>query len=46
MTDSEARERLDVAHEPFVYFVSAAGRGNVLYLRNAGHYGLIEAALP
>ncbi len=46
MTDSDARERLDVAHEPFVFFVAPSGRGHVLYLRNDGHYGLIEAAVP
>jgi ribosome-associated translation inhibitor RaiA len=43
MTESEACERLDVAHERFVYFVSPTGRGHVVYLRNDGHYGLIEA---
>jgi ribosome-associated translation inhibitor RaiA len=45
MTEAEARERLDIAHEPFVYFESAAGHGQVLYLRNDGHYGIIEAAV-
>ena len=43
MSESDARERLDVGHERFVFFVSASGRGAVLYLRNDGHYGLIEA---
>jgi hypothetical protein len=43
MSESDARERLDVGHEPFVFFVSPGGRGAVLYLRNDGHYGLIEA---
>jgi len=43
LTESEARERLDVAHEPFVFFLSSAGRGNVMYVRRDGHYGLIEA---
>jgi ribosome-associated translation inhibitor RaiA len=42
MTEDEARERLDVAHEPFVYFVAPSGNGQVLYLRNDGHYGLIS----
>ena len=38
----EAEERLDVGHEPFVFFVDAAsGRGHVLYRRYDGHYGLI-----
>ena len=41
----EARTRLDLAGEPFVFFVdSDTGRGQVLYLRYDGHYGLIEAA--
>ena len=43
LSESEARERLDVGHEPFVFFVSDRGRGNVMYVRNDGHYGLIEA---
>jgi ribosome-associated translation inhibitor RaiA len=38
----DARERLDVGHEPFVFFVDAgSGRGHVLYRRYDGHYGLI-----
>lgn len=38
----EAEERLDVSHEPFVFFVDAeSGRGNVVYRRFDGHYGLI-----
>ena len=38
----EAEERLDVGHEPFVFFVDAeSGRGNVVYRRFDGHYGLI-----
>lgn len=38
----DARERLDVGHEPFVFFVdTTSGRGHVLYRRYDGHYGLI-----
>lgn len=38
-----ARERLDVSGEPFLFFVNAGtGRGNVVYRRYDGHYGLIE----
>jgi ribosomal subunit interface protein len=38
----EAEERLDVSHEPFVFFVDAdSARGNVVYRRFDGHYGLI-----
>ena len=43
LTELDARERLDVGHEPFVFFLSASGRGNVMYVRRDGHYGLIEA---
>ena len=43
LTELDARERLDAGHEPFVFFLSASGRGNVMYLRRDGHYGLIEA---
>lgn len=39
---AEAEERLDVGHEPFVFFVDAdSRRGNVVYRRFDGHYGLI-----
>lgn len=42
MTVSEAEERLDISREPFVFFVNAeTGRGNVIYRRYDGHYGLI-----
>jgi len=38
----EAIERLDAGGEPFVFFADAAsGRGNVVYRRYDGHYGLI-----
>ncbi|MGW4806712.1 ribosome hibernation promotion factor [Kitasatospora sp. NPDC004272] len=40
-----ARERLDLTGLPFVFFTDAAtGRGNVLYHRYDGHYGLITPA--
>ena len=45
LTDAEAEERLDLAGEPFVFYLDrASGRGRVLYLRYDGHYGLVEAA--
>jgi hypothetical protein len=38
-----AAERLNLTGEPFVFFVDAqTRRGNVLYRRYDGHYGLIE----
>lgn len=38
----QARERLDVGHEPWVFYVDRdVGRGHVLYRRYDGHYGLI-----
>jgi ribosome-associated translation inhibitor RaiA len=44
-TIEEAEERLDVSDEPFVFFRSTEnGRGNVLYRRRDGHYGLIVSA--
>jgi ribosome-associated translation inhibitor RaiA len=40
----EAIERLNVADEPFLFFIdSSAGRGAVLYHRYDGHYGLVSA---
>jgi ribosomal subunit interface protein len=42
---AEAEERLDAGNERFVFFVSAdTGRGNVVYRRYDGHYGLITPA--
>lgn len=39
---SDAQERLDAGHEPFVFFVDdSSGRGHVLYRRYDGHYGLL-----
>lgn len=41
-TVPQAIERLDDGGEPFVFFANAAnGRGNVVYHRYDGHYGLI-----
>ncbi len=41
----EAQERLDAGNERFVFFVSPdTGRGNIVYLRYDGHYGLITPA--
>jgi hypothetical protein len=45
LTVSEAIERLDADGERFVFFANAVtGRGNVLYHRYDGHYGLITPA--
>lgn len=42
---AEAVERLDLDVEPFVFFVEPeSGRGNVVYRRYDGHYGLITPA--
>ncbi|GAA2899197.1 HPF/RaiA family ribosome-associated protein [Streptosporangium fragile] len=39
---AEAAERLEITGLPFVFFTDAAtGRGNVVYHRYDGHYGLI-----
>jgi len=39
---AEAEERLDIGQEPFVFFIDAeSARGNVVYRRFDGHYGLI-----
>ncbi len=38
---AEAIERLDAGEERHVFFVDATGRGNVVYRRYDGHYGLI-----
>ena len=43
LTEAEARERLDVGGEPFVFFLSSTDRGRVMYRRRDGNYGLIEA---
>jgi ribosome-associated translation inhibitor RaiA len=42
LTDDQARERLDLGGEPFVFYADPAdGRGRVLHRRYDGHYGLI-----
>lgn len=44
-TVASARERLDAGNEPFVFFLDdRTRRGNVLYRRFDGHYGLIVPA--
>lgn len=45
LTLAEAQERLDVGAERFVFFVNPeTKRGNVVYRRYDGHYGLITPA--
>ncbi|MGR3938860.1 ribosome hibernation promotion factor [Streptomyces sp. BRA346] len=45
MSVAEAKQRLDMTGLPFVFFSDATtGRGNVLYHRYDGHYGLIVPA--
>jgi hypothetical protein len=45
LTVAEAIERLDADGERFVFFANpATGRGNVIYRRYDGHYGLITPA--
>jgi Sigma 54 modulation/S30EA ribosomal protein C terminus len=45
LTIPEARQRLEVAGLPFVFFADAStDRGSVLYHRYDGHYGLITPA--
>jgi sigma 54 modulation/S30EA-like ribosomal protein len=42
LTVAEAASRLEAASEPFLFFRDAkTGRGNVIYLRYDGHFGLI-----
>ncbi|MFF3110932.1 HPF/RaiA family ribosome-associated protein [Kitasatospora sp. NPDC057904] len=42
LTVPEAADRLGLSGAPFVFFTDAAtGRGNVLYRRYDGHYGLV-----
>ncbi len=44
-TLADAQERLDTGLEPFVFFVNPeSARGNVIYRRFDGHYGLITPA--
>lgn len=45
MREAQAVAHLDVAGEPFVFYLDPdARRGRVLYLRYDGHYGLITGA--
>lgn len=45
LTDEEAKARLDLAGEGFVFYIDAdSGRGRVLYVRYDGHYGRITVA--
>lgn len=45
LTVAEAMERLAADRETFVFFVNAlTGRGNVIYRRYDGHYGLVTPA--
>lgn len=45
LSEAQAKERLDVGGEPFVFFRESGGRpAKVLYRRYDGHYGLITAA--
>lgn len=40
-----ATERLEASGQPFLFFVnSVTGRGNIIYHRYDGHYGLLEPA--
>ena len=42
LTVREATQRLDAAGQPFTFFVDAeTGRGNLVYHRYDGHYGLV-----
>ncbi len=44
LTEAEAKERLELSGEPFVFYLDPdSRRGRVLYLRYDGHYGLITA---
>jgi ribosome-associated translation inhibitor RaiA len=44
LSEDEAVTRLELASEPFVFFLDPdTGRGSVLYLRYDGHYGLITS---
>ena len=44
LTEAQARERLDVGGEHFVFYREpVGGRGRVLYRRYDGHYGVITA---
>ena len=45
LTVTEAEDRLEAFRQPFLFFVNnQTGRGNLIYHRYDGHYGLIEPA--
>jgi hypothetical protein len=45
LSATEATARLGVTSQLFMFFVNAdTGRGNLIYHRYNGHYGLIEPA--
>jgi hypothetical protein len=45
LTLAQARAEMDVLNHRFLYYIDAADRrGNVLYLRRDGDYGLVEPA--
>jgi ribosome-associated translation inhibitor RaiA len=45
LTVTEAEDRLETFRQPFLFFVnSQTGRGNLIYHRYDGHYGVIEPA--
>jgi hypothetical protein len=45
LTVTEAEDRLEAFRQPFLFFFnSQTGRGNLIYHRYDGHYGLIEPA--
>jgi ribosome-associated translation inhibitor RaiA len=45
LTVTEAEDRLEAFSQPFLFFVNAeTGRGNLIYHRYDGHYGLREPA--
>ena len=47
MSTEEAIDLLDLGNEPFVFFLDATtGRGQVVYRRYDGHYGLIVPVTP
>jgi hypothetical protein len=45
LPEAEAATRLEATGQPFLFFVHAGtGRGNLIYHRYDGHYGLISPA--
>ena len=45
MSLTDATGLLDLGAEPFVFFIDyRTGRGNVVYRRYDGHYGLVAPA--